>query len=167
MITNRFENRVSSSVLYQCNQKSVFFMTFMTDLLECCCCLLSPWSVCLYSVAPARQQNTETGTCTGSTKGQACNNRALPFTQHCFQRILSTTSLIVQLVTTSAEKRLWFCFIIENVVLSILVFGPIRWCTKPVCDGVPGSHSLGLEYCVISFIVLCRHSVESFPAALC
>lgn len=46
-------------------------------------------SVCLSSVAPARQQNTDTGTCTGSTKGQACNNRALPFTQHCFQRILS------------------------------------------------------------------------------
>lgn len=45
--------------------------------------------VCLHSVAPARQQNADTVTCTGSTKGQACSNRALPFTQHCFQRILS------------------------------------------------------------------------------
>ncbi|XP_010736056.2 INO80 complex subunit Da [Larimichthys crocea] len=44
------------------------------------------------SVAPARQQNTDTGTCTGSTKGQACNNRALPFTQHCFQHILLNRS---------------------------------------------------------------------------
>uniref|UniRef100_A0A3B4WAM0 INO80 complex subunit D n=1 Tax=Seriola lalandi dorsalis TaxID=1841481 RepID=A0A3B4WAM0_SERLL len=33
-----------------------------------------------------------TGTCTGSTKGQACSNRALPFTQHCFQHILLNRS---------------------------------------------------------------------------
>eukprot|EP00064_Thunnus_orientalis_P001063 superscaffoldBa00000065_g1064 len=52
----------------------------------------SPGSECLYSVAPAKQQNTDTGTCTGSTKGQACNNRALPFTQHCFQHILLNRS---------------------------------------------------------------------------
>lgn len=32
-----------------------------------------------------------TGLCTGSTKNQACKNRALPFTQHCFQRILYLT----------------------------------------------------------------------------
>lgn len=43
-------------------------------------------------VAPARPQSTDTGTCTGSTKGQACNNRALPFTQHCFQHILLNRS---------------------------------------------------------------------------
>ncbi|XP_049904357.1 INO80 complex subunit D isoform X5 [Epinephelus moara] len=52
----------------------------------------SPGSVSLYSVAPVRQQNTDTGTCTGSTKGQACNNRALPFTRHCFQHILLNRS---------------------------------------------------------------------------
>ncbi|KAM9851315.1 INO80 complex subunit Da [Aulostomus maculatus] len=44
------------------------------------------------SVAPARQQHRDVGTCTGSTKGQACNNRALPFTQHCFQHILLNRS---------------------------------------------------------------------------
>ncbi|KAM3861735.1 INO80 complex subunit Da [Diretmus argenteus] len=44
------------------------------------------------SVVPAGQQNTETGICTGSTKGQACNNRALPFTRHCFQHILLNRS---------------------------------------------------------------------------
>lgn len=49
--------------------------------------------LCFCSAAPGRQQKADTGTCTGSTKGQACNNRALPFTRHCFQRILSTTSL--------------------------------------------------------------------------
>uniref|UniRef100_A0AAQ4R2J2 INO80 complex subunit D n=1 Tax=Gasterosteus aculeatus aculeatus TaxID=481459 RepID=A0AAQ4R2J2_GASAC len=46
------------------------------------------------SVAPARQQTPDAGTCTGSTKGQACNNRALPFTRHCFQRILSRHILL-------------------------------------------------------------------------
>ncbi|KAG9335579.1 hypothetical protein JZ751_004483, partial [Albula glossodonta] len=30
--------------------------------------------------------------CTGSTKGQACGSRALPFTQHCFQHILLNRS---------------------------------------------------------------------------
>ncbi|KAA8588112.1 hypothetical protein FQN60_001306 [Etheostoma spectabile] len=44
------------------------------------------------SVAPAGQQNTDSGTCSGSTKGQACNNRALPFTRHCFQHILLNRS---------------------------------------------------------------------------
>ncbi|KAM4608318.1 INO80 complex subunit Da [Polymixia lowei] len=44
------------------------------------------------SVVPAGQQNTQTGICTGSTKGQACNNRALPFTRHCFQHILLNRS---------------------------------------------------------------------------
>ncbi|XP_061736134.1 INO80 complex subunit Da [Nerophis ophidion] len=41
---------------------------------------------------PPRQQSTDTGTCTGSTKGQTCNNRALPFTKHCFQHILLNRS---------------------------------------------------------------------------
>ncbi|KAF3843223.1 hypothetical protein F7725_002072 [Dissostichus mawsoni] len=44
------------------------------------------------SAAPGRQQKADTGTCTGSTKGQACNNRALPFTRHCFQHILLNRS---------------------------------------------------------------------------
>ncbi|MED6254207.1 hypothetical protein ATANTOWER_019632 [Ataeniobius toweri] len=43
-------------------------------------------------VPPARPQSTEAATCTGSTKGQTCNNRALPFTQHCFQHILLNRS---------------------------------------------------------------------------
>uniref|UniRef100_A0A3Q3MQL7 INO80 complex subunit Da n=1 Tax=Labrus bergylta TaxID=56723 RepID=A0A3Q3MQL7_9LABR len=44
------------------------------------------------SRSSSRQQKTDPGTCTGSTKGQACNNRALPFTQHCFQHILLNRS---------------------------------------------------------------------------
>ncbi|XP_068602558.1 INO80 complex subunit D-like [Brachionichthys hirsutus] len=44
------------------------------------------------STAPARQQNSDAGTCTGSTKGQSCSSRALPFTQHCFQHILLNRS---------------------------------------------------------------------------
>ncbi|XP_068184512.1 INO80 complex subunit Da isoform X2 [Antennarius striatus] len=44
------------------------------------------------STAPARQQNSDVGTCTGSTKGLSCSNRALPFTQHCFQHILLNRS---------------------------------------------------------------------------
>lgn len=78
---------------------------------QCRVCLFSPVSLCLHSVAPARQQTTNTGTCTGSTKGQACNNRALPFTQHCFQRILSTMSLILQLLATSADEWPLFYFL--------------------------------------------------------
>lgn len=50
---------------------------------------------CLCSAPPARLQSTQAVTCTGSTKGQSCSNRALPFTQHCFQRILYTSSLYV------------------------------------------------------------------------
>ncbi|CDQ84083.1 unnamed protein product [Oncorhynchus mykiss] len=41
------------------------------------------------SSAPGQQ---ETGICTGSTKGQACSSRALPFTRHCFQHILLNRS---------------------------------------------------------------------------
>uniref|UniRef100_A0A674MES1 INO80 complex subunit D n=2 Tax=Takifugu rubripes TaxID=31033 RepID=A0A674MES1_TAKRU len=44
------------------------------------------------SAASARQRSTDTGACTGSSKGQACSNRALPFTQHCFQHILLNRS---------------------------------------------------------------------------
>ncbi|XP_076026012.1 INO80 complex subunit Da isoform X2 [Genypterus blacodes] len=44
------------------------------------------------SVAPAKQQHKEMAICTGSTKSQACTNRALPFTQHCFQHILLNRS---------------------------------------------------------------------------
>lgn len=39
------------------------------------------------------QQETEAGICTGSTKGRACSSQALPFTRHCFQRILFTNPL--------------------------------------------------------------------------
>ncbi|KAF7661998.1 hypothetical protein LDENG_00249680 [Lucifuga dentata] len=44
------------------------------------------------SAAPAKQQHTKMVNCTGSTKSQPCNNRALPFTQHCFQHILLNRS---------------------------------------------------------------------------
>ncbi|XP_053734085.1 INO80 complex subunit D [Synchiropus splendidus] len=44
------------------------------------------------STAPAGQQTSDARTCTGSTKGQPCSNRALPFTQHCFQHILLNRS---------------------------------------------------------------------------
>ncbi|KAJ8385376.1 hypothetical protein AAFF_G00189970, partial [Aldrovandia affinis] len=43
------------------------------------------------SARPA-QQGTGPGLCAGSTKGQACHSRALPFTQHCFQHILLNRS---------------------------------------------------------------------------
>ncbi|XP_017278154.1 INO80 complex subunit D isoform X2 [Kryptolebias marmoratus] len=39
-----------------------------------------------------RPQSEDPLTCTGSTKGQLCNNRALPFTRHCFQHILLNRS---------------------------------------------------------------------------
>ncbi|KAK7939265.1 hypothetical protein WMY93_002591 [Mugilogobius chulae] len=44
------------------------------------------------SVAQGKQQTTHPGICTGSTKGQTCNNKALPFTRHCFQHILLNRS---------------------------------------------------------------------------
>ena len=50
--------------------------------------LFSQSEVSLDSVASARRRSIETVVCTGSSKGQTCNNRALPFSQHCFQRIL-------------------------------------------------------------------------------
>ena len=98
-----------------------------TTNVQCRVCLFSPVSLCLRSVAPARQQNTNTGTCTGSTKGQACNNRALPFTQHCFQRILSTTSLMLQLLATSADEWLWFLFLICAHVFEVPYYDGARW----------------------------------------
>lgn len=73
---------------WSCNLVNVIMSSFEMHTSRCCC-LLSLRSVCLYSVAPASQQHADVVTCTGSTKGQACSNRALPFTQHCFQRILS------------------------------------------------------------------------------
>ncbi|XP_054643828.1 INO80 complex subunit D [Dunckerocampus dactyliophorus] len=45
-----------------------------------------------HSGSPPRRHSADTGTCTGTTKGQACNNRALPFTKHCFQHILLNRS---------------------------------------------------------------------------
>ncbi|XP_007258031.3 INO80 complex subunit D [Astyanax mexicanus] len=44
------------------------------------------------SSRPAGQQEVEKVVCTGSTKGQTCNNPALPFTRHCFQHILVNRS---------------------------------------------------------------------------
>ncbi|XP_076152946.1 INO80 complex subunit D-B [Alosa pseudoharengus] len=38
------------------------------------------------------KQDFQAGLCTGSTKDETCRNRALPFTQHCFQHILSNGS---------------------------------------------------------------------------
>ncbi|XP_078480756.1 INO80 complex subunit D [Lampetra planeri] len=46
----------------------------------------------LHNASPEKPHSSDAGTCTGSTKGQACNNRALPFTQHCFQHILLNRS---------------------------------------------------------------------------
>ncbi|XP_030641656.1 INO80 complex subunit Da [Chanos chanos] len=40
----------------------------------------------------ATQKEPETVLCTSSIKGQTCNNRALPFTRHCFQHILLNRS---------------------------------------------------------------------------
>ncbi|XP_061696908.1 INO80 complex subunit Da isoform X2 [Syngnathoides biaculeatus] len=45
-----------------------------------------------HSGTPATPQNTNTEMCTGTTKGQACDKRALPFTRHCFQHILLNRS---------------------------------------------------------------------------
>ncbi|XP_061647259.1 INO80 complex subunit Da [Phyllopteryx taeniolatus] len=45
-----------------------------------------------HSGAPATPQNTDAGMCIGRTKDQACDNRALPFTKHCFQHILLNRS---------------------------------------------------------------------------
>ncbi|XP_028292063.1 INO80 complex subunit Da isoform X2 [Gouania willdenowi] len=43
-------------------------------------------------VAPAKRLSPDMGTCTGTTKGQSCSTRALPFTRHCFQHILLNRS---------------------------------------------------------------------------
>ncbi|XP_036073435.1 INO80 complex subunit D isoform X2 [Oryzias melastigma] len=43
-------------------------------------------------LSPTRRQSSDPGTCTGNTKGHTCSNRALPFTQHCFQHILLNRS---------------------------------------------------------------------------
>lgn len=77
---------------------------------ECCRRRLSLGSECLDSLAPAKRQNAGAVTCMGSTKGQACSSRALPFTQHCFQRILSTTSLVARLLTARVLQVLWISF---------------------------------------------------------
>lgn len=92
---------------------------------------VSPRADCLYSADPAKQQNTDSGTCTGSTKGQACNNRALPFTRHCFQRILCGISTFIQLLTGSAAQWLWFR-IWFNISCTLLFSSLAIMCNIPV-----------------------------------
>lgn len=121
--------------------------------------LLIAQSVCLYSVAPARQQNTDMMTCTGSTKGQACKNRALPFTQHCFQRILSSHDWLYNWLPQVQKNGFYQA--------QLYIIFKITYCALSLCGGVLWSHAVFQLYWVISFIVLCRHSFESFAAALC
>ncbi|XP_028846244.1 INO80 complex subunit Da isoform X2 [Denticeps clupeoides] len=52
-------------------------------------CKISTASCSGRILAPAAP---ETLVCTGSTKGQGCSNRALPFTRHCFQHVLMNRS---------------------------------------------------------------------------
>ncbi|KAJ8255001.1 hypothetical protein GJAV_G00199780 [Gymnothorax javanicus] len=59
------------------------------------------------SQTPSRTQSavsrdTDSGLCTGHTKGLACSSRALPFTRHCFQHILLNRSQ--QLFTSCTAK---------------------------------------------------------------
>ncbi|KAG5852289.1 hypothetical protein ANANG_G00060810 [Anguilla anguilla] len=54
------------------------------------------------SAQSAVQRDAESGLCTGHTKGQACESRALPFTRHCFQHILLNRSQ--QLFTSCTAK---------------------------------------------------------------
>lgn len=44
--------------------------------------------ICFMCPRCAVQQELRKSVCTGSTKGQPCSNPSLPFTRHCFQRIL-------------------------------------------------------------------------------
>ncbi|KPP80336.1 INO80 complex subunit D-like [Scleropages formosus] len=44
------------------------------------------------STPPPVKQDVEPGHCAGSTRGQACSGRVLPFTRHCFQHILLNRS---------------------------------------------------------------------------
>lgn len=131
-----------------------------------CQCLLIPGCVCVCSVAPPTQQSTDTGTCTGSTKGQPCHNRALPFTRHCFQRILCPAALM----------HSWSLHVEAHLInLSCTCYFKITHCDiykVCTCAGVCCSHGLCWVHCGVFFFffpltVLCRHSVESFPAALC
>uniref|UniRef100_A0A8C9FRB8 IN80D protein n=1 Tax=Pavo cristatus TaxID=9049 RepID=A0A8C9FRB8_PAVCR len=43
--------------------------------------------------ARSRQRDAEPTTCSGTSKGEPCTNKALPFTRHCFQRILLTSNI--------------------------------------------------------------------------
>lgn len=133
-----------------------------------CQCLLIPGCVCVCSVAPPTQQSTDTGTCTGSTKGQPCHNRALPFTRHCFQRILCPAALM----------HSWSLHVEAHLInLSCTCYFKITHCDiyikfAPVLEYVVHMVSVeciaGFFFCFFfSLTVLCRHSVESFPAALC
>ncbi|KAJ8282162.1 hypothetical protein COCON_G00046810 [Conger conger] len=54
------------------------------------------------SAQSAVLRGTESGVCTGHTKGQACRSSALPFTRHCFQHILLNRSQ--QLFTSCTAK---------------------------------------------------------------
>ncbi|KAM6348809.1 INO80 complex subunit D isoform 1-T6 [Alca torda] len=44
------------------------------------------------STSQARQRDAEPTTCSGTSKGEQCTNKALPFTRHCFQHILLNRS---------------------------------------------------------------------------
>ena len=42
------------------------------------------------SISQTKLREAEPAACSGTAKGEPCANRALPFTRHCFQRILWT-----------------------------------------------------------------------------
>ncbi|XP_004851216.1 INO80 complex subunit D isoform X1 [Heterocephalus glaber] len=44
------------------------------------------------SISQTKLKELEPAACSGATKGEQCTNRALPFTRHCFQHILSNRS---------------------------------------------------------------------------
>lgn len=42
------------------------------------------------SISRTKLRDIEPAACSGTVKGEPCTNKALPFTRHCFQRILFT-----------------------------------------------------------------------------
>ncbi|KAJ8778882.1 hypothetical protein J1605_013116 [Eschrichtius robustus] len=46
------------------------------------------------SISRTKLKEVEPAACSGTVKGEQCTNKALPFTRHCFQRILLTKSSV-------------------------------------------------------------------------
>lgn len=90
--------------------KSMKYCNEMSDLhpwyvLDMCSCYSSCFLMFWFHSTAVPLAGDDSGLCLAIVKGEDCRNSALPFTRHCFQRILSKF-LFFELVRTT-QMKLW------------------------------------------------------------